>query len=472
MMKSLLPALFLLCAPFAKLMAEAKPEPLRQFRGAWIASVYGINWPTKSDFTKAQQQAELRALLDEAVQVHLNAVILQVRPACDAFYESKLEPWASWLTGTMGKSPGYDPLAFAITEAHARGLELHAWINPFRASVGGRPAASAGHISQTHPEWTRTYGTQKWLDPGEPAVRDYSLSVCADIVQRYDVDGLHFDDYFYPYPLRNPDKSIIRFPDESTYAAYAHGAELAAWRRQNINDFVQRLYATAHRLKPFVKVGVSPFGIHQPGVPEGIKATLNPYAQMGCDAPHWLASGWCDYCTPQLYWRIDPPDQSFSVLAKWWAEQNPAHRHVWPGLATDRIHSKGDADRPATEMLRQVELTPTGHIHWNLGALRQDRGGIKALLLAGPYAQLALPPACPWLGQGKPPPPQNVTLGNTTLTWSANAPPPRWWLLQTLTPSGWQITALLPATTSRYVFSLPPPAYLLRACSALGVLSD
>ncbi len=459
--------------------AENVPEPLRQFRGAWIASVWGINWPTKTSFTKEQQQAELRALLDQAVALRLNAIILQVRPACDAFYESKLEPWAKWLTGTMGKSPGYDPLKFAITEAHARGLELHAWINPFRALVGTNQAVSPNHISQTHPEWTRTYGTQKWIDPGEPKVRDYSLAVLADIVTRYDIDGLHFDDYFYPYPLRNPDKSIIQFPDDAAFALYGKELDRSAWRRANINDFVQRLYVKVKQLKPTVKVGVSPFGIHQPGVPEGIKAILNPYEQMGCDSVCWLQSGWCDYFTPQLYWRIDPPDQSFSVLAKWWQEQNHRadHRatHLWPGLATDRIKGTDDPERPPTEILRQMELSPTGHVHWNLGALMQDRGGLNKLLTDGPYAQAALVPASPWLNPERPPMPSNVKFTRQqeriTLSWDpAVAPSVRWWIVQRKTDTGWNLAGVLPVNLLEFRTPAGSAALAVRGCSAAGLL--
>ncbi len=454
------------------------PAPAEQFRGAWIATVWGINWPTKPKASKEEQQAELRALLDQAVALHLNAIIFQVRPACDALYESKLEPWSQWLTGTMGKSPGYDPLKFAITEAHLRGLELHAWVNPFRAMAGGKSVAK-NHVSLTHPEWTRTYGTQKWMDPGEPKVRDYSLEVIADIVRRYDIDGLHFDDYFYPYPLRNPDKSIIQFPDEALFQQYGQGMDRSAWRRANINDFVERLYALVKRLKPAVKVGISPFGIHQPGVPEGIKAILNPYDQMGCDSRHWLRSGWCDYCTPQLYWRIDPPDQSFSVLTRWWKIQNlfPVHRatHLWPGLATDRIKGPGDPDRPATEILRQMELTAAGHVHWNLGALVKDQGGIKQLLTDGPYAQAALVPASPWLGPERPGPPQSAMVSQqaevVSLKWKA-APNVRWWIIQERTEKGWQLRTVLPGNILTYKFNQPPLAFALRASNPAGVLGS
>jgi uncharacterized lipoprotein YddW (UPF0748 family) len=452
------------------------PAPKEQFRGAWIATVWGINWPKNPKAPKEEQQAELRALLDQAVAVRLNAIIFQVRPACDALYESKLEPWSQWLTGTMGKSPGYDPLKFAIAEAHARGLELHAWVNPFRATAGGKSMAK-NHVCLTHPEWTRTYGTQKWIDPGEPKARDYSLQVIADIVKRYDIDGLHFDDYFYPYPLRNPDKSIIQFPDEPLFLKYGQGMDRSAWRRANINDFVERLYAMVKRLKPAVKVGISPFGIHQPGVPEGIKAILNPYDQMGCDSRQWLQSGWCDYFTPQLYWRIDPPDQSFSVLTRWWKIQNlfPKHRttHLWPGLATDRIKGADDPDRPAMEILRQMELTPAGHVHWNLGALVKDQGGIKTLLTNGAYAQPALVPAFPWLGPERPGPPQGAVIssaeGKLSLKWKA-ADNVRWWIIQQRTEEGWMVLAVLPASTLGYQFGKLPKAISLRASNAARVL--
>lgn len=379
--------IFLLSLPL-----NARAAPASEFRGAWVSTVYNLDWPSKSGLSAAAQQAELRRILDRAVELKLNAILLQVRPASDAIYASKHEPWSAFLTGRQGNSPGYDPLAFAIGEAHRRGLELHAWFNPFRAAVSPKGPFAANHITRTHPEWIRRHGNQLWLDPGEPGARDYVLEVMLDVVRRYAIDGVHIDDYFYPYPLKRGD---AYFADDPSWERVGINSGLSRqdWRRDNINRFVAALYRGVKRVKPGVKFGISPFGIWRPGVPGTIEAQLDAYAQLYADSRHWLAQGWCDYFTPQLYWSIDPPAQSFPVLLEWWRAQAPRGVPVWPGLASDRI----GALRPASEIVRQIELTrdggnPPGHIHWNMKALMQNRGGIGDLLSAGPYRETAKAP--------------------------------------------------------------------------------
>ena len=286
---------------------QEKPGPLpREFRAAWIATAYNIDWPSKKGLPAAQQQAELRRMLDSIASLRMNAVIFQVRPMGDAFYESKLEPWSHFLTGRMGRSPGYDPLAFCIKEAHARGLEVHAWFNPFRALCNNDIQASSTHITRRNPGITKRYGTQTWCDPGHPTSRSHALKVIADVTRRYDIDGVHLDDYFYPYPK----KGVRPFADGKT----------PAQRRAYIDDFVKDLYSTVKKEKPWVRVGISPFGIWRPGVPSSIKAGLDSYEDLAGDSRKWLKNSWVDYLSPQLYWRIDPPDQSFPVLLKWWRE--------------------------------------------------------------------------------------------------------------------------------------------------------
>jgi len=238
----------------------------------WIATVGNIDWPSKPGLPVAQQQAELRGLLDDARKLNLNVVILQVRPGCDALYASRFEPWSEYLSGRMGQapSPKWDPLQFACDEAHARGLELHAWVNPFRARYQeARSPISADHVSRTHPGWVVNYGSYLWLDPGLPEARDWSLRVITDIVRRYDVDGLHIDDYFYPYPEKDG-AVLIPFPDDASYARYRRDGgrlERDDWRRGNVDGFVERLDAAVHAEKPWVKFGISPFGIWRPGSP-------------------------------------------------------------------------------------------------------------------------------------------------------------------------------------------------------------
>jgi uncharacterized lipoprotein YddW (UPF0748 family) len=359
-----------------------------EFRGAWVATVYNLDWPSKAGLPAETQKAELLALLDRAAELHLNAILLQVRPASDALYNSSEEPWSQFLSGTAGVSPGYDPLAFAIEEAHKRRLELHAWVNPFRAAVHASDRLPPNHVARKHPEWVRRFGNQLWVDPGEPAARKYVIGVITDLVRHYQIDGLHLDDYFYPYPLR-PGEST--FPDDATWQRYGHesGLSRADWRRENINDFVRTMYRTVKALRPHVRVGISPFGIWRPGVPPTIRAGLDAYAQLFADSRKWLAEGWVDYLAPQLYWGIEPPEQSFPVLFAWWRAQS-RDRPVWPGIATERIGTK----RPASEIIRQIELTrentfSPGHIHWSMKALLRNQSGIDRLLEAGPYRESA-----------------------------------------------------------------------------------
>jgi uncharacterized lipoprotein YddW (UPF0748 family) len=365
---------------------HAQPE----FRGVWVTTVFNLDWPSKPGLPAAQQKAELRAIMDRAQQLKLNAILFQVRSMSDACYSSKREPWSEFLMGKQGRDPGYDPLAFAISEAHARGMELHAWFNPFRA--GTKPAASYAdnHVSRTHPEWIRKYGNQWWVDPGEPEARRYILDVILDVVKRYDIDGVHIDDYFYPYPVKGLD-----FPDDSTWQRYgaASGVSRADWRRDNINHFVEAMYHGVKALKPSVRVGISPFGIWRPHVPSTIEAQLDAYAQLYADARYWLAQGWCDYLAPQLYWGIDPAKQSFPVLLKWWREQSRAGRPVWPGIATERI---GES-RTAGEIARQITLSRQGlspdmvpgHIQWSMKALMRDQGGVDEILQREVYSEPA-----------------------------------------------------------------------------------
>ena len=285
-------------------------------------------------------------------------------------------------------SPGYDPLAFAITEAHARGLELHAWVNPFRAAISASAALPENHVAKEHPEWVRRFGRQLWIDPGDPAARNYVIGVITDIVDRYDIDGIHIDDYFYPYPLK---PGAATFPDDSTWQRFGagKGPSRADWRRENINDFVRSMYHAVKATKPKVRVGISPFGIWKPGIPATTKAGLDAYGELFADSRKWLAQGWCDYLAPQLYWGIHPADQSFPVLLDWWRAQSHG-TPVWPGIATERIGTK----RPAREIIDQIALTrqgtnSPGNIQWSVKALMRNQGGIDDLLKNGPYAEKA-----------------------------------------------------------------------------------
>lgn len=362
----------------------------KEFRAAWVATVWNIDWPSKPGLSTTYQQRELIRIFDRAESIGLNAIIFQVRPSGDTFYKSPFEPWSAFLTGSMGKAPEpfYDPLEFAVSEAKKRGLELHAWINPFRVQSGSFRFAS-NHISRTHPQWVRKAGNQLWLDPGIPEVRSHVLKIVEDLIRRYDIAGIHIDDYFYPYPPSGLKPKRQVFDDASTYQRYRRsggGLDRNDWRRDNINRFVEGLYRTVKSTDPRVQLGISPFGIWRPGHPPSIKADLDAYEHLCADSLTWLKNGWCDYFSPQLYWTIDKPDQSFPVLLKWWNEQTPEGVDLWPGIASARIGS----ERPASEIARQIAITRNilkrpGHIHWSMTPLMENRRGISDLLKSDIY---------------------------------------------------------------------------------------
>jgi len=445
------------------IVSQQKPLPVaREFRGVWVATVGNLDWPSKAGLSTQQQKTEFLAILDRAVQLRLNAVILQVRPACDALYASSLEPWSEYLTGRMGQAPAplYDPLAFAVEAAHQRGLELHAWFNPFRAhNTKALSPVATSHITKTHPEWVKAYGSQLWLDPGEPGVHEHSRQVILDVVQRYDIDGVHLDDYFYPYPEKDSRGQLMAFPDWPSWKRYkVSGGTLARdeWRRNNVDRFIQKLYVTIKEKKPFVKFGVSPFGIWRPGFPPQIKG-FDPYDKLFADSRKWLVQGWVDYLAPQLYWSIEPREQSYPALLKWWAGQNIKQRHLWPGDAPARI---GPA-RSSDEILNQIRLTrqeagASGNIHWSMRALMQNRGGVADGLINQLYAQPALVPASPWLDAAAPGAPR-LTINDSLSSgfkaaWEKGAGKDiQWWVLQIRKGSKWG-TEILPGQQTSHVF--------------------
>ncbi|MBI3284275.1 MAG: family 10 glycosylhydrolase [Burkholderiales bacterium] len=392
---------------------EAPPAP-REFRAAWVSTVANIDWPSRRDLSSDKQKAEALAILDNAAQLKLNAIVLQVRPSADAIYPSDIEPWSEYLTGEQGKPPAplYDPLQFWIEQAHARGLELHAWFNPYRARNGnGKSAPAANHISKTAPGVVRQYGDLLWMDPGEPAAMQQTLAVIADVLRRYDVDGIHIDDYFYPYPIKNGGGTELDFPDDASWIAYLQsGGALARadWRRDNVNRLVQAIYQRVHQEKSWVKFGISPFGIGRPDrLPPGITG-FSQYDKLYADVELWLANGWLDYLAPQLYWPLEQAPQAFRVLRDYWRAQNTQGRHVWPGLYTSRIDHSEKSWQPE-EILNQVDATResgesggTGHLHFSMAALAQNRKNIRNRLGAEKYAGAALAPASPWLGKTAP----------------------------------------------------------------------
>ncbi len=454
------------------------PQPQREFRAAWIATVGNSCWPSKPGLTTAQQKAELLAILDRAATLKMNAVIFQVRPACDAFYESKLEPWSEYLTGVQGRAPSpyYDPLAFAVTEAHKRGLELHAWFNPFRAHHFQTVSPiAASHISKTHPELVRSYARYLWLDPGEPAVRDYSLRVIMDVLKRYDVDGIHMDDYFYPYHETNS-LGDIPFPDEVSWKKRSTTVDISRddWRRHNVDIFMEQVYRAIKAEKPWVKFGVSPFGIWRPKNPPSISG-FDAYEEIYCDSRKWLREGWCDYVAPQLYWGIQPPQTSFTTLLDWWNGENIKHRHVWPGMDSLKVGGKW---QPA-EIVNQIGITrryaDAGHIHWSVMALMKNPALAEALRV-DTYRQPALIPASPWLNPTVPPPPKlSVSIWKKSfhIEWKNSGKEPiNGWVLQTRANGSWT-TQIFPASrTDVYLDNASPDAIAVRAVSRVENVSE
>ena len=431
----------------------------------WIATVANIDWPSKRGLSADQQRTEMRQIVASARRLKLNALILQVRPSADAIYPSKLEPWTEFLSGTQGvaTAANYDPLAEWIALAHSEGMELHAWFNPYRVRHNSATSAPAAiHVSKAIPHAVKTYGSMQWMDPGEPDAARHTLAVIADVVRRYDIDGVHMDDYFYPYPIPATPELIVGaasaangaqqitaakaapttplmplietrpdldFPDEPSWQRYRkNGGKLARadWRRDNVNQLVRSLYREVHAVKPWVKVGVSPFGLPKPDRrPEGITG-FSQYDKLYADVEHWFEQGWLDYLAPQLYWPIAQEAQAFPVLLRYWASINKQSRHLWPGLFTSRIDASEKSWLP-DEMVRQIALLRgqsgvTGHIHFSAAAIVQNRRGIADELAASTYANEAHVPDTPWLASRPPICIAPVLLSLESLTNTAASP--------------------------------------------------
>lgn len=403
--------------------AQAAGPPKHEFRGAWIATVFNLDWPRAE--TASEQQAELRRMLDRLEEAGINAVFFQVRSACDALYESPLEPWSYWLTGRPGAAPDpwYDPLAFAVREAHRRGMELHAWFNPYRAQASTAYEASADHVTRTRPEWVLQFGDLRVLDPGRAAVRHYVTRVVMDVARRYDIDGVHFDDYFYPYPPNQ-----ISTEDAATFAEESRGfTSLAEWRRDNVNLFIAQVADSLRALEPALKFGVSPFGIWKNGVPEGIHG-LDAYDVIFADPTAWLAAGTVDYLAPQLYWPFGGP-QDYDKLASWWAGQ-VGGRHLYAGHAlyrADRETHSGTLFSPE-EIPRQVRFNRDapeilGSVFFRARNLTHHASqGFAEVLKTDLFRYPALTPPMAWKASAPPAAPGGVELtsieeGEVELSW-------------------------------------------------------
>ena len=437
------------------------PRVEREFRGVWVATVDNIDWPTKPGLSTEIQKKEALAILDTAVALRLNAIVLQVRPHCDAMYASQLEPWSYYLTGVQGKAPDpyYDPLLFWVEEAHKRGLELHAWFNPYRAHMAKGGEVTDSSIIKKRPGLAKKLKDgMYWLDPAKQEVQDHSYSVVMDVVQRYDIDGVHFDDYFYPYG----DGS---FPDDDTWGKYQKsGGSLSRedWRRAAVDAFIERVYEGIKKEKPYVKFGISPFGIGRPGDPPSIQG-FDQYSGLYADAVLWLHEGWIDYWSPQLYWPVNQIPQSFPVLLGWWVKENIKGRHVWPGMYTVSYIRGAANEKGVDEVFNQIMIErgfvndAPGHIHFSMKGFQRDSSTLNAGLRSGPYQKMALVPPSPWLDDEPPLAPklETSTADDTVLvlTWSHDNPSDVFrWVVYYKYNNSWEYTILNSQGKS---FSLP-----------------
>jgi len=416
-------SLFFLTFLCVQLSAQDVPAPKaqREFRAAWVATVANINWPSKPGLPVEQQKQEAIALLEFLKNHNFNAVIFQVRPQADALYKSEIEPWSYYLTGMQGKAPDpyYDPLEFWVEEAHNRGIELHVWLNPYRAHHPSGGPLTDSSIVRKKPGLALQLKSNGywWFDPSKKEVQDHSASVVMDLVKRYDIDGIHFDDYFYPYPDYNKGDD---FPDSASWQAYKKdGGKLSRgdWRRDAVNKFVARLHKDIKKEKKHVKFGISPFGIWRPGYPASISG-FDQYEVLYADARLWLNKGWVDYFAPQLYWPINRMAQSFPVLLGWWESENTKKRHLWPGISVGNDTSTRNVNEIMSQIMISRGVLPNsmGVIHWSINQVYKNPPIAKALL-AGPYKNGALVPASDWLDDKAPTAPhaQTEMLNDTTM---------------------------------------------------------
>ncbi|XP_052773976.1 glycosyl hydrolase YngK-like [Mya arenaria] len=424
--------LLVLSTTLQQILGQGSVFPAREFRGVWVATVANIDWPTSKYHTTAQQKQELDAIIEEVRQRHFNAIVFQIRSTGDAMYNSSLEPWSYYLTGHQGQAPSpyYDPLEYMIQKAHEVGIEVHAWFNPYRARSGStsRTGLASNNMANRFPSHAYAYGNNLVMDPGAKEVQDFIVDVFSDVARRYDVDGMHMDDYFYPYPV-----SGQTFPDSSTYHRYQASSgtlSLADWRRENVNTLIQRLGIAIHSIKPYLKFGISPFGIWKAGHPSGIHG-LSSYDSLFADSQLWLRQGWVDYLAPQLYWAIDPPAQSYPALLQWWVQQNDQHRHIYAGNSLSKIESKHWGSQ---EIINQVKISRNlraneslGNIQFSMRYLQSNTQGISDAFQSI-YISRTLTPAMPWLSVPTPQTPSITVTGNT-LTWAKDSSGHTWRVL-------------------------------------------
>ncbi len=382
----------------------AQKPPQYEFRGVWVATVENIDWPSKKGLPAEQQKEEFIRLLDMHKRNGMNAIIMQIRPVADAFYPSRFEPWSEYLTGIQGlpPTPYYDPLQFMIEETHKRGMEFHAWMNPYRAVFNiNRSSVAPGHITRLFPQWFVTYGNTKYFDPGIPEVRDHVNRLVRDLVERYDLDAIHFDDYFYPYHI--PGKE---FPDDVSYAKYGNGIDKGDWRRNNVDTIIRMLGETIKSVNPRVKFGISPFGVWRNSSkdPRGSasKAGVTNYDDLYADILLWLKEGWIDYVAPQLYWETTQKSVGFNMLLDWWAN-NTYGKHLYIGHGIYRaLESRTGAWKNPNELPLQIKAVRAnanvkGSIYFSSASFAMNPNGWCDSLRNNYYKYPALIPPMRWI---------------------------------------------------------------------------
>ena len=422
--------LFFIC--FSNDLQAGAPVRKREFRGKWFQSVNGHF----QGMTTAGMQQELTRQLNELKKDGVNAIFFQVRPECDALYQSRFEPWSRFLTGVQGQAPSpyWDPLAWMVTECHKRGMELHAWINPYRAKTKGTTALSPHHIAMRHPERVFSYDGLYILNPGNPLNREYICRIASDIVRHYDVDGLHIDDYFYPYHVAG---QVI--DDEKEYRQYGGGfKDKGDWRRDNVNRLIRQMHDSIRSVKPWVKFGVSPFGIYRnkqsaPGVGSDTRGTQG-YDDLYADVLLWVKNGCVDYCVPQLYWQIGHPTADYKTLISWW-NKNASNRPLFIGEDVERTVKFADPANPKSNQmsakfaLRNRMENIEGAVLWYSKAVVDNVGGYGQMLRTYYWRYPALQPRMPFIDHGRPRKPRALapvwTSDGYFLFWSEPKTP--WW---------------------------------------------
>lgn len=462
--------------------SQIRPETVevfhpRELRGVWVASVANMHFPSRPGLSPEEGRAELARLVERVSECGLNTIFFQVRPEGDALYASELEPWSRYLTGEQGKDPGYDPLATLIPLAHARGLEVHAWLNPYRASAKSAEQSRfvAPHLGALSPQKVKPYGSFVWMEPTSPEVRERLVAVCRDLATRYDLDGIHFDDYFYPYPEGGRD-----FPDEAEWQSYRFlGGTLSRgeWRRANVNQAVAEVSAAVHRVRPHLRFGISPFGLPAPDRPEGILG-FDQYNKLYADPQSWSDRGYVDYLAPQLYWPTTKKEQALEPLLNWWTDHAVDGRYTFPGFNLNGLGGK--PEWTLDEYSKELELTrgrasqgAKGAIWWSVAPLLENRRGVVEHF-AKLYPRPALsPPLFRYRHETVAPPRVYLEARGARLE-HRDSTPLKGWAVYSQRGRDWELQQFVPrghAVPAQARLELKPGRYAVSAVTRLGTES-